>query len=461
MGGRSPARRAAGLAALLALVAALCPGAASAEAVLYRIFLTDGTSLVSYGEFARVADRVVFSMPIGDVARGNPDLRLVSVPDARIDWPRTEQYAETVRARRYAETRGEEEFVRLSAEIARTLNAVAHAQDARERLAIATRAQQMLAEWPQRNHGYRAEDVRQLALLLEEVVADLRLAAGESRVTLSLVAQTSPPPAELLPPPTLRETIEQAFTLARITPDTTERVALLESVVQVLAPLAGENWAAALRTKASAELRLEVRTERAYAALVATTLAAAAARGRVADVQGIEGLVRQVLAADDRLGRRRPLETAALLATLDARLADARRLRLELDAFAARRTVLRAYQRNIRKPLDQFRESAGALEEIRALAGPSPRELLQVSERASRSLSQLATIKPPTDLHTVHGLITSAFHMAAQAADVRRKAVRSTSMELAWQASSAAAGALMLFQRASAELERLATPPQL
>ncbi len=33
------------------------------EAPLFRVFLKDGTTLVSYGELARVGDRVVFSMP--------------------------------------------------------------------------------------------------------------------------------------------------------------------------------------------------------------------------------------------------------------------------------------------------------------------------------------------------------------------------------------------------------------
>ena len=32
---------------------------------LYRVFLTDGSTLVSYGEFARVADLVVLSLPLG------------------------------------------------------------------------------------------------------------------------------------------------------------------------------------------------------------------------------------------------------------------------------------------------------------------------------------------------------------------------------------------------------------
>jgi hypothetical protein len=38
---------------------------APAEASLYRVFLYDGTTLLSYGEYARVSDRVVISLPIG------------------------------------------------------------------------------------------------------------------------------------------------------------------------------------------------------------------------------------------------------------------------------------------------------------------------------------------------------------------------------------------------------------
>ena len=43
---------------LLALTLGAAP-ASAADALLYRIFLRDGSTLVSYGDFARVADRVV------------------------------------------------------------------------------------------------------------------------------------------------------------------------------------------------------------------------------------------------------------------------------------------------------------------------------------------------------------------------------------------------------------------
>jgi hypothetical protein len=452
------------LVALLSTVGAVClpVRAAASDAILYRIFLTDGSTVVSYGEFARVADRVVFSMPVGSVEDGVPDLQLVSVADASVDWARTERYADSVRAKRYAETRGEEEFARLSADVARTLSDVARTRDPKRRLEIATEARRMLAGWPAKNHGYRAQDVAQLSGLLDEVVSELRVAAGESRLDLALVVETAPlPPVPLMPTPGFRESIEQAFTVARITPESTERVSLLNSIVRALGPVTTEAWAAALHARAASDLNLELRTERAYADLVSRTMMAAEQRTRAADVKALEKLIRSVLQSDDRLGRRRPQATGALLATLDSRLADARRLRLERDAFAARLNTIQAYRRTIDSDIETFEESIEGLQEIRALAGPSSRTLGRLSERASKSVRRLTGMKPPADLHTVHGLLTSAFQMAGQAAAARQRAIQTTSMELAWQASSAAAGALMMFERANEELQKLAAPPKL
>jgi hypothetical protein len=61
--------------------------AAAEDATLLRVFLNDGTSLVSYGEPARVGDRVVFSMPTG--AGPSPPLQLIDIPASRVNWDRT------------------------------------------------------------------------------------------------------------------------------------------------------------------------------------------------------------------------------------------------------------------------------------------------------------------------------------------------------------------------------------
>src|SRR5687768_5399120 len=58
-------RRALAVGSILLCGARVFAQSAPADAALYRIFLNDGSTLLSYGEFARVADRVVVSLPLG------------------------------------------------------------------------------------------------------------------------------------------------------------------------------------------------------------------------------------------------------------------------------------------------------------------------------------------------------------------------------------------------------------
>src|SRR5262245_24968059 len=110
-------------------------GAADEDgATLLRVFLKDGTSLVSYGEPARVGDRVVFSMPTA--ATPNPPLHLVNLAMDRVDWTRTEQYASSARAAQYVKSQAELDYAELSSQLAQTLNDVASTTNTVERLAI-------------------------------------------------------------------------------------------------------------------------------------------------------------------------------------------------------------------------------------------------------------------------------------------------------------------------------------
>jgi hypothetical protein len=62
-------------------VARVCGGAraqAPDPTTLYRVFLRDGSTIVSYGEYARVADKVVVSLPLGGTP-STPDLQLLSL----------------------------------------------------------------------------------------------------------------------------------------------------------------------------------------------------------------------------------------------------------------------------------------------------------------------------------------------------------------------------------------------
>jgi hypothetical protein len=444
---------------LLALIGCTAT-AGAADSILYRLFLRDGTSIVSYGEFARVADRVVLSIPVGDPA-ASPNLQLISIPDASVDWERTDRYSDAVRAKRYGETRGESDFAMLSARVTEALNQIALTSDPARRLAMAVEARGNLARWPYQNFGYRAEDVSQLVAMLDEVISELRVAAGQSSFDVSLVANvTVPKPEELLPVPGFRETMEQALAAAAAAPDPAERISLLDAVAAALRePARSGGWAAALRLRASADLASELRINKSYSDLSTWALTSATPRATRGDVTGVQALLQSVMKADDRLGRRRPQETSALLQALDLKLDEARRTRLAHDAWIVRLDSFKAYRWAIASALAEMRASTALLENIRQLAGPEPRLLPRLEQRFVMARQQLAAITPPVELQPVHALYTSAFQMAQRAVSSRRTAVSSGDMSLAWQASSAAAGALLLFQNAGEELDRLTTPP--
>src|ERR1044071_8196245 len=98
------------LAAAIVAAALAMPlrAAAADDATLLRVFLRDGTSLVSYGEPARVGDRVIFSMPTA--VTPNPPLHLVNLPADRVDWDRTDRYSAAARQSHYINTQAELDF---------------------------------------------------------------------------------------------------------------------------------------------------------------------------------------------------------------------------------------------------------------------------------------------------------------------------------------------------------------
>lgn len=463
-----PARqRVTWLAGALSAALALAPVSVSAaDALLYRIFLQDGSTLVSYGDYARVADRVVFSIPVGGLDSPSPTLHLVSISETAVDWERTDSYAQATRARQYAATQGEADFDVLSNDVARALHDVAMTKDPARRLALATDARRMLTTWPAAHHGYRASDVAQLAALLDDAVGELRVAAGLPRIDLALVASASPLPPNVpeMPAPTLRESIELAFKASTVTQDPTERVALLEAIVSGMPsgqPIEKGSWTSVVHARASAELAKEIKTDRSYRDLVTRAVTAADERAKRADVGGIERIVASVLKADDRLGRRRPQTTAALLATLDGRLDSARRLRLARDAWAIRRDGLATYERRIRSAVDRLRKSTTGLEQIRQLSGPSPEALVPLASRVTDGWRELKNIRPPAEAEAIHNLLISALQLAIRAAASRQMAIKTADMNTAWEASAAAAGALIMLERAQEDLRKLTAPPGL
>src|SRR3954469_17547156 len=286
------------VAAAVAFPVRAAAAAAADEVTLLRVFLTDGTSLVSYGEPARVNDRVVFSMPTASVP--NPPLHLVNLPIARVDWDRTARYAATARASHYIETQAESDYAALSNDVASTLNEVATTAEPGQRLAIVQRARQTLADWPQSHFNYRAAEVRQMLGMLDEAIADLQASRSPGRFSLTLSAFSDPPAIvePLLPPPsTPREAIEQVLTAARTVDLSADRTSLLATAVAEIdlnKPALPPEWAAAARGEAADEIEKEDRLDRSDPPLSAQMRAVANRRARAADVRGLERVVRMI-----------------------------------------------------------------------------------------------------------------------------------------------------------------------
>lgn len=457
-------------AAVLLAAATICATAAGAQppadAALFRVFLRDGSALLSYGEFARVADRVVVSLPIGGSAE-SPALHLVSIPADRVDWEKTDAYADSVRSTRYAATRGPDDFAMLSEAVSRALTDIALTTDPDRKVAMATEARQNVMKWVAEHYGYRAEDAARMAGLFDEVVSEVKAASGLRNFELALIANTAAPPSvPLLPLPSDRESVEQALRAVELAPDATERMSLLRAIQSVIAGSSGPDgaaaWTPAVRTRVSTALALEERTSRSYETLTRDTLRDAERQARVGNVGGVEAVIRRALSADDRLGQRRPHEMAALLATLDVSLDTARRVRLARDSWAARADQLRRFRDALNEPLRLMRAARGPLDEIRRLAGPAQSRLARLATgmaAATTAMKAASSLDVPAEATSVQSLLQTAIQLASQAAETRRRAILSKEMKPAWEASSAAAGALLLLDRANEELQALMAIP--
>ncbi len=447
---------------MAAVVALAIPASAQDPAPLYRVFLADGTGLTSFGEWARVDDRLVFSMPVGPMG-DRSQLHLVSLPVQRIDMARTERYADAVRASAYAATRGEADFAQLSSDVARALNRVALIEDPTKRLAAAEGARRSLANWPATHYGYRAADVREIIGVLDEAISGLRASAGQNRFDLSLsTTTTESTPEPLLDPPDHADVVRQLIAASEVVESPAERTSLLQSVVGLIdraVDLLPAAFARTFRASAIGRIADEQRIDAQYARLRTSVLADAARHAARADVRGLERVRQRLHRNDGRLGGRRPEDVAALLATLDAHLDAAHRLRLTRDQWLLTIDRLRAFQRAAAASITALTQSESSLEDIRALAGPAPQLLRPLALRLNRGARRLALVDPPPELTSVHAVFRSAFSLAENAVQLRLDAARAADVELARRAGAAASGALMLLQRARADLEVALQPP--
>jgi hypothetical protein len=302
--------------------------------------------------------------------------------------------------------------------------------------------------------------------MLDEAIADLRESTSVARFDLNLVAFTDPlTVAEpLLPSPTPMEAIEDVLTAARLVDSAAERTSLLGTALagfdRDAAALPAE-WVAKVRAETQASLEAEQRIDRTYQTLAQRIVALGDRRARMADVRGVQRLVDRVQRRDQELGGQRPEAVNALIMAVEAQLDAARRLRLARDHWMLRAPAFRKYNVAIAAPLNRFATLKPSLENIKALAGTSP-PTLEVIERAiGQILKQAAAIAPPKEFAAAHALLMSAVQLAGSAAAIRREATLAGDIARAWDASSAAAGALMLGARARSDIQALLRPPRL
>ncbi|PYR76502.1 MAG: hypothetical protein DMF87_18065 [Acidobacteria bacterium] len=445
-------------------LAAASAAYAAADATLFRLFLRDGTSVISYGEFARVDDEVVFSMPLGGPS-DQPRLHVVTLPAAEIDWIRTDRYAAAARYQQYADTRGENDFQLLSSDIARVLNEVALSTDKDAALISAEQARHTLSDWPATHYGYRQRDVREVVSLLDEAISDLKAAAGRNDFNLALVATPEETGYEqVLGMPGITEQIDATFRVAKLAPSVADRISLLQEALALIGEagaLIPPVEADRLRHTAEEEIHTEVVIDEQYAAMSKRLLAAATSAAGQARIADVERVLNQISKDDARLGSRRPEVVQALSTALQVQLDDARRLRLRRDQWQIHRASYRNYQRAVGSQLLQLVKMQPSLDAIRRLAGPSPDALVTLRSRLAGGADRLQRLTVPEELRTTHELLVSAWRFAESAVDIRYTAVSSGDVAVAWQASSSAAGAILMVTRVQHDIKALLEPPRL
>jgi hypothetical protein len=305
-----------------------------------------------------------------------------------------------------------------------------------------------------------------MVTLLDEAIADLRAAAGLQRFDLSLVASADPAHASglLLPMPTPREAIEQTLTAARLSDSPAERVSLMSMALASIerdADVLPSDWRTEIRKTTKASIAVELETDRAYQSLTSRMLGLAGLRARAADVRGLQRLLIELRERDRALGAKRPDAVNALVESVEVKLDAARRLRLAREGWSIRLPELTRYRVSVTPNLERLDRQKSALEDIKSLAGSAPETLAIIQHTAAQVLKMASEITPPEELRAAHALLVSAAQLADSAARIRREAALTGDIARAWDASAAAAGALMLVARARTEIQDSFPFPQL
>jgi hypothetical protein len=232
---------------------------------------------------------------------------------------------------------------------------------------------------------------------------------------------------------------------------------LIETSVGAI-PSAEREW---LRRRADGRLKTELAIDERYAALARRLVDSAGKGAARAEVGTVDRVLQSIPREDAKLGRLRPDTVRAIHASVQAELDAARQLRLRLDRWTIRRSLYRDYQRSVRSQIAELIKVQPQLEAIRRLDGPAPKALVALRSRLAGGATELDRITPPEDLRTTHDLLIGAWRFAESAVNGRYAAANAGDVSSAWQASSAAGGALLLLSRVQEEIRESLEPPRL
>jgi hypothetical protein len=445
------------MAVATAAVFGVVPAAAQTPGLdAFRVFLSDGRVLVSHGECAEVEPDLVCVIRLGGGAVAE-SFDLVTVPLTRVDRARTQQYARALRAAEYGATRGERDYADLTTDIARMLAELEKATDQDRRLGIAQVARTRLTNWSAEHFGYRSEDIGQLVDLLDEVIAELKVAAGETRFSLELLAGLpTEPSVPLLSAPTMGERVEAALTAAAVTDVAAERLAILRSASRVAS--SSPDVDSALRVRTATALKAEEAVDSQYRALMADATARADVAVRHGRASVMQRLIREVAESDVKLGRKRPREMAAFTRRLEVEWQMAKDQQAAFARWEQVKDDLFAYELRLRSVFNDWVTQRLVFRRLRDRQPVGPADLDAAVRRVSAIDRTLAAMRPPQEMRDIHSVLRSAAQMARHGLLLGQRVTVAANRDIAANASAAIAGADLLLAQARADLVRAMNP---